>query len=143
MRPRLPRGRTAISASSKRQSAKAEWLQRASQLSEKKAGAKKSRACWLARPSLMKRAPPRPGSWQAGDDGAGAVPSTEARARRNGRRRVPHEQRHALTMVAGRTFQGSGHLLRREPVIRSLLDTDFYKLLMLQMIWRFKPSTHV
>ena len=91
----------------------------------------------------MKRAPPRPGSWQAGDDGAGAVPSTEARARRNGRRRVPHEQRHALTMVAGRTFQGSGHLLLREPVIRSLLDTDFYKLLMLQMIWRFKPSTHV
>ena len=46
-------------------------------------------------------------------------------------------------MVAGRTFQGSGHLLRSEPIIRSLLDTDFYKFLMLQMIWRFKPKTHV
>lgn len=46
-------------------------------------------------------------------------------------------------MVAGKPFQGSGHLLRSEPVIRSLLDTDFYKLLMLQMIWRFKPKTHV
>ncbi|MCI0600298.1 MAG: nicotinate phosphoribosyltransferase [Beijerinckiaceae bacterium] len=29
------------------------------------------------------------------------------------------------------------------PAVRSLLDTDFYKLLMLQMIWRFKPATHV
>lgn len=30
-----------------------------------------------------------------------------------------------------------------DPIVRSLLDTDFYKLLMLQMIWRFKPDTHV
>ncbi len=27
-----------------------------------------------------------------------------------------------------------------EPVIRTLLDTDFYKFLMLQMIWRLKPD---
>ena len=28
------------------------------------------------------------------------------------------------------------HSWRLDPVIRSLLDTDFYKLLMLQLIWR-------
>ncbi|MBO0734859.1 MAG: nicotinate phosphoribosyltransferase, partial [Methylocapsa sp.] len=35
------------------------------------------------------------------------------------------------------------HLLPRSPIQRSLLDTDFYKLLMLQMIWRVKPAVHV
>ncbi|HTV32660.1 MAG TPA: nicotinate phosphoribosyltransferase [Methylocella sp.] len=35
------------------------------------------------------------------------------------------------------------HTFRIDPIIRSLLDTDFYKLLMLQMIWRLKPDTHV
>lgn len=34
------------------------------------------------------------------------------------------------------------HSFRIDPVVRSLLDTDFYKLLMLQMIWRLKPNTH-
>ncbi len=28
------------------------------------------------------------------------------------------------------------HAWKLDPIIRSLLDTDFYKLLMLQMIWR-------
>ena len=28
------------------------------------------------------------------------------------------------------------HGFRLDPIVRSLLDTDFYKLLMLQMIWR-------
>ena len=27
-----------------------------------------------------------------------------------------------------------------DPIIRSLLDTDFYKLLMLQMIWKLHPD---
>src|SRR5262249_454884 len=38
---------------------------------------------------------------------------------------------------------GFGHLLPKQPIVQSLLDTDFYKFLMLQMIWRFKPETHV
>jgi len=32
---------------------------------------------------------------------------------------------------------------RLDPIIRSLLDTDFYKLLMLQMIWGLYPKTQV
>src|SRR3954470_14527876 len=41
------------------------------------------------------------------------------------------------------------HTFRIDPIVRTLLDTDFYKLLMLQMIWRlhrnrrgtFQPTT--
>src|SRR5215471_9999093 len=32
------------------------------------------------------------------------------------------------------------HTWKLDPIIRSLLDTDFYKLLMLQMIWRLYPT---
>ena len=35
------------------------------------------------------------------------------------------------------------HSFRIDPIVRTLLDTDFYKLLMLQMIWRLKPKTRV
>jgi nicotinate phosphoribosyltransferase len=35
------------------------------------------------------------------------------------------------------------HSWRLDPIIRSLLDTDFYKLLMLQMIWRTYPDVDV
>ena len=35
------------------------------------------------------------------------------------------------------------HSFRIDPIVRTLLDTDFYKLLMLQMIWRLKPETRV
>jgi nicotinate phosphoribosyltransferase len=35
------------------------------------------------------------------------------------------------------------HAWKLDPIIRSLLDTDFYKLLMLQMIWRLHPSLQV
>jgi nicotinate phosphoribosyltransferase len=35
------------------------------------------------------------------------------------------------------------HNWKLDPIVRSLLDTDFYKLLMLQFIWRNFPSTHV
>jgi nicotinate phosphoribosyltransferase len=34
------------------------------------------------------------------------------------------------------------HAWKLDPIIRSLLDTDFYKLLMLQMIWRLYPDVH-
>ena len=34
------------------------------------------------------------------------------------------------------------HGFRLDPIVRSLLDTDFYKLLMLQMIWRRHPGVH-
>ena len=34
------------------------------------------------------------------------------------------------------------HTWKLDPIIRSLLDTDFYKLLMLQMIWGLYPDVH-
>ncbi len=34
------------------------------------------------------------------------------------------------------------HSYRVDPIIRTLLDTDFYKFLMLQMIWKLKPDVH-
>ena len=42
--------------------------------------------------------------------------------------------------LAGRVYD---HSFRIDPVVRTLLDTDFYKLLMLQMIWKLKPETRV
>jgi nicotinate phosphoribosyltransferase len=35
------------------------------------------------------------------------------------------------------------HNWRLDPIVRSLLDTDFYKLLMLQFIWKNFPQIHV
>lgn len=35
------------------------------------------------------------------------------------------------------------HSFRIDPIVRSLLDTDFYKFLMLQMIWKLKPDVRV
>ena len=40
------------------------------------------------------------------------------------------------TDIAKRVYD---HAWKLDPIIRSLLDTDFYKLLMLQMIWRLYP----
>lgn len=45
-----------------------------------------------------------------------------------------------LTDIATRTYN---HGWRLDPIIRSLLDTDFYKLLMLQMIRSFHPDVQV
>ena len=42
-----------------------------------------------------------------------------------------------LTDIATRSYN---HSWRLDPIIRSLLDTDFYKLLMLQMIWDLYPK---
>src|SRR5258708_13059150 len=44
----------------------------------------------------------------------------------------------AVTDIASRTYN---HGWRLDPIVRSLLDTDFYKLLMLQMIREFYPAT--
>jgi nicotinate phosphoribosyltransferase len=44
------------------------------------------------------------------------------------------------TDIATRTWD---HGWRLDPIIRSLLDTDFYKLLMLQLIWRRHRDTQV
>lgn len=41
---------------------------------------------------------------------------------------------------AKRAFDHSYHI---DPIVRSLLDTDFYKLLMLQFIWKKHPSAKV
>src|SRR6204780_946767 len=43
----------------------------------------------------------------------------------------------AVTDIASRTYN---HGWRLDPIVRSLLDTDFYKLLMLQMIREFYPT---
>ena len=43
----------------------------------------------------------------------------------------------AVTDIATRTYN---HGWRLDPIVRSLLDTDFYKLLMLQMIRELYPK---
>lgn len=45
-----------------------------------------------------------------------------------------------VTDIATRTYN---HNFRLDPIIRSLLDTDFYKLLMLQMIRKVHPDVRV
>ena len=44
-----------------------------------------------------------------------------------------------FTDIASRTYN---HNFRLDPIVRSLLDTDFYKLLMLQMIRQLHPEVH-
>lgn len=46
----------------------------------------------------------------------------------------------AVTDIARRVYN---HSWKLDPIIRSLLDTDFYKLLMLQMIWKKYPDVDV
>ena len=43
------------------------------------------------------------------------------------------------TDIAKRVYN---HAWKLDPIIRSLIDTDFYKLLMLQMIWKLYPDVH-
>ena len=45
-----------------------------------------------------------------------------------------------VTDIASRTYN---HSWRLDPIVRSLLDTDFYKLLMVQMIRESYPSQKV
>src|SRR5580693_7633090 len=44
------------------------------------------------------------------------------------------------TDIATRVYNHTFHI---DPAIRTLLDTDFYKLLMLQMIWKLHPKRQV
>jgi len=46
----------------------------------------------------------------------------------------------AKTDIAQRVYD---HTWKLDPIVRSLLDTDFYKLLMLQMIWGLYPDVNV
>ena len=46
-------------------------------------------------------------------------------------------------MIINHAERAHNHNWELDPVIRSLLDTDFYKLLMLQFIWKHFPHTHV
>jgi len=46
-------------------------------------------------------------------------------------------------MIINLAERGHNHNWEVDPVIRSLLDTDFYKLLMLQFIWKHFPRTRV
>lgn len=44
------------------------------------------------------------------------------------------------TDIAKRVYN---HTWKLDPIVRSLIDTDFYKLLMLQMIWKLYPKVDV
>jgi len=46
-------------------------------------------------------------------------------------------------MIVNFAERAHNHNFELDPVIRSLLDTDFYKLLMLQFIWKHYPTTRV
>jgi nicotinate phosphoribosyltransferase len=46
-------------------------------------------------------------------------------------------------MIVNFAERAHNHNWELDPIIRSLLDTDFYKLLMLQFIWKHYPKTHV
>ena len=45
-------------------------------------------------------------------------------------------------MIINLARRAHDHNWELDPITRSLLDTDFYKLLMLQFIWKNFPSTH-
>ncbi len=46
-------------------------------------------------------------------------------------------------MIVNLAKRAHDHNWELDPITRSLLDTDFYKLLMLQFIWKRFPATHV
>ena len=46
-------------------------------------------------------------------------------------------------MIVNFAERAHNHNWELDPVMRSLLDTDFYKLLMLQFIWKHFPKTRV
>jgi nicotinate phosphoribosyltransferase len=46
-------------------------------------------------------------------------------------------------MIINLARRAHDHNWELDPITRSLLDTDFYKLLMLQFIWKQFPATHV
>src|SRR5579875_2354585 len=47
----------------------------------------------------------------------------------------------SLVMNVNFAERAHNHNWKLDPIVRSLLDTDFYKLLMLQFIWKHFPST--
>ena len=46
-------------------------------------------------------------------------------------------------MIVNFAERAHSHNWDLDPIVRSLLDTDFYKLLMLQFIWKHYPTTRV
>ncbi len=46
-------------------------------------------------------------------------------------------------MIVNLAERAHNHNWRLDPIIRSLLDTDFYKLLMLQFVWKHFPAVEV
>ena len=45
-------------------------------------------------------------------------------------------------MIINLARRAHDHNWELDPITRSLLDTDFYKLLMLQFIWKRFPAVH-
>jgi nicotinate phosphoribosyltransferase len=48
-----------------------------------------------------------------------------------------------LTMIVNFAERAHNHNWELDPAIRSLMDTDFYKLLMLRFIWKHYAKTRV
>src|SRR6478736_2494438 len=61
-------------------------------------------------------------------------------ARRAGRGR-PASTLGTILMIVNFAERAHDHNWELDPITRSLLDTDFYKLLMLQFIWKHFPAT--
>jgi len=57
--------------------------------------------------------------------------------------RISCRKQTSFTMIVNFAERAHNHNWELDPVIRSLLDTDFYKLLMLQFIWKHYPKTQV
>src|ERR1700689_1724339 len=57
--------------------------------------------------------------------------------------KVPRLGFSSTRMIVNFAERAHNHNWELDPVIRSLLDTDFYKLLMLQFIWKHFPRTRV
>jgi len=56
---------------------------------------------------------------------------------------TPNRRCYACGMNVNFAERAHNHNWKLDPIVRSLLDTDFYKLLMLQFIWKNFPAVHV
>src|SRR5690606_14390986 len=87
---------------------------------------------------------PDPGSPRLEDRDHHRRPQGQVRGRLRRRRPRPETRREeAALMTLDLAKRAWDHSWRMDPIVRSLLDTDFYKLLMLQMIWREHRDTPV
>src|SRR5215470_15440509 len=87
-------------------------------------------------PSTTKQLDAAISLWIAPTTGVGISPLDHLSSRLFAQSRSP-------SMIINLAERAHNHNWELDPVIRSLLDTDFYKLLMLQFIWKHFPNTRV